>query len=45
MFMDLSLKNDLDNFKNTFESIDGVKLEASPATSDVRLEPPTRLKN
>ena len=38
-------KNDLDNFKNTFESIDGVKLEVLPATSDVRLEPPTRLKN
>ena len=38
-------KNDLDNFKNTFESIDGVKLEVLPATSDVRLDPPTRLKN
>ena len=38
-------KNDLDTFKNTFESIDGVKLEVLPATSDVRLEPPTRLKN
>lgn len=38
-------KNDLDNFKNTFESIGGVKLEVLPATSDVRLEPPTRLKN
>lgn len=38
-------KRDLDNFKNTFESIDGVKLEVLPATSDVRLEPPTRLKN
>ena len=38
-------KNDLDNFKNTFEIIDGVKLEVLPATSDVRLEPPTRLKN
>ena len=37
-------KNDLDNFKNTFESIDGVKLEVLPATSDVRLDPPTRLK-
>ncbi|MFQ9072094.1 MAG: hypothetical protein ACLR43_04645 [Faecalibacillus faecis] len=36
-------KNDLDTFKNTFESIDGVKLEVLPATSDVRLEPPTRL--
>lgn len=38
-------KSDLDNFKNTFESIDGVKLEVLPATSDVRLDPPTRLKN
>lgn len=38
-------KNDLDNFKNTFESIDGVKIEVLPATSDVRLDPPTRLKN
>lgn len=38
-------KSDLGNFKNTFESIDGVKIEVLPATSDVRLEPPTRLKN
>ena len=32
-------------FKNDFESIEGVSVEILPPTSDVRLEPPTLLKN
>ncbi len=32
-------------FKNDFESIGNVHVEVLPATSDVRLEPPTLLKN
>ena len=35
----------VDAFKNDFESIDNVHVEVLPATSDVRLEPPTLLKN
>ena len=35
----------VDAFKNDFESIGNVHVEVLPATSDVRLEPPTLLKN
>lgn len=35
----------VDAFKNDFESISNVHVEVLPATSDVRLEPPTLLKN
>lgn len=38
-------KNQLNDFKNTFEAIDDVKLEVLPDTSDVRLKPPTLLNN
>lgn len=39
------LKDKVNEFKNTFENIDGVVVEVLPATSDVRLEPPTKLKS
>lgn len=39
------LKDQIDDFKKTFENIEGVVVEVLPATSDVRLEPPTKLKN
>lgn len=39
------LKDSVNDFKQTFENIDDVMVEVLPATSDVRLEPPTKLKN
>lgn len=39
------LKDKINDFKNTFESISGVEVDVLPATSDVRLEPPTKLKS
>lgn len=39
------LKNKEKEFQQTFESIPGVNVDLLPATSDMRLEPPTKLKN
>ncbi|MGN1182214.1 MAG: V-type ATP synthase subunit I, partial [Faecalibacillus sp.] len=39
------LKNREQEFKQTFENIQGVTVDLLPATSDMRLEPPTKLKN
>ena len=39
------LKNKEIEFKKTFEEIRGVNVDILPATSDMRLEPPTKLKN
>lgn len=39
------LKDKINDFKETFESIQNVAVDVLPATSDVRLEPPTKLKS
>ena len=39
------LKNKEKDFQQAFESIPGVNVDLLPATSDMRLEPPTKLKN
>ncbi|MDD8049383.1 MAG: V-type ATPase 116kDa subunit family protein [Thomasclavelia sp.] len=36
---------DIKDFKNDFKDLEGVVIETLPANSDVRLTPPTRLKN
>lgn len=38
-------KENVDRFKEEFSTIDGVDVEIRPADADIRLQPPTKLKN